>query len=298
MSKGKERIWIVYSREALSPDKGKNASGWMLEAGKAWGFEGEIVFSEDLLAGYGKVPFLYRQGRPAILPDLALMRCYDLGLARVLEELGVPVFNGSGPMEASRNKLETHRHLCRRGLPMPLTLQVGALSQEMPVDREYEAVAEVLQAGDFVAKVPEGSKGEGVHLVDSPTAYRELRKIHPQEVLCQSYVRESSGRDYRVYVVDGKAVGAVERSSREDFRSNMAQGGKVRLVSLEGGKAALAETAAAALGLFFAGVDLLDGAEGLLVCEVNACPGFRGISMVSSISIPHAIFQGLRRVLS
>ena len=44
--------------------------------------------------------------------------------------------------------------------------------------------------------------------------------------LVQEYIEESKGEDLRCFVIDGKVVGSILRSNKEnDFRSNLHQGG-------------------------------------------------------------------------
>lgn len=122
-------------------------------------------------------------------------------------------------------------------------------------------------------------------------------------VIFQEYVASSHGRDIRVWVLGGRVLGQVlrysagadERGGADDiaggnsknrqvgFRSNFAQGGSAVPVGLPGEAADMAVAAARAVGLTFAGVDLLFAPDGhFTVCEVNGCPGFRTLSLTGS----------------
>ena len=57
----------------------------------------------------------------------------------------------------------------------------------------------------------------------------------------------------------------------------------------------LAIQAAAALGLDFAGVDLLPGPDGPLICEVNSNAQFHGLAAKTGVDVAGAIFSHIRQ---
>jgi ribosomal protein S6--L-glutamate ligase len=65
-----------------------------------------------------------------------------------------------------------------------------------------------------------------------------------------------------------------------EFRSNFHLGGSVEPVEISDRYAEIACTAAEALGLDLAGVDMLESRSGPLVLEVNSSPGLEGIESV------------------
>ena len=77
----------------------------------------------------------------------------------------------------------------------------------------------------------------------------------------------------------GEVVGAMRREAPAgEFRANYALGGSVRAVRLEPDTAAMAVRAADTLDLDLAGVDILFSPDGPKILEVNANPGWEGIS--------------------
>ena len=91
----------------------------------------------------------------------------------------------------------------------------------------------------------------------------------------QEFIAESCGRDVRVNVVGGKVVSAMERYNDADFRSNISNGGSMRNASLSPEAETVAIRAAELIGLDFAGVDVLYGNDGPIICEVNSNPHFK-----------------------
>ncbi|WP_202593821.1 putative ATP-dependent zinc protease [Halolamina rubra] len=93
-------------------------------------------------------------------------------------------------------------------------------------------------------------------------------------------------RDLRVYIVDGEVVATMRRYAPEnDWRTNVALGGSVEGVDdLPADAAAMATDAAAAVGLDYAGVDLVEGEDGWHLLEVNPTAGFKGLFAATGVS--------------
>jgi glutathione synthase/RimK-type ligase-like ATP-grasp enzyme len=104
-------------------------------------------------------------------------------------------------------------------------------------------------------------------------------------------------RDWRVLVVGSRAVAAMRRESAH-WITNVAQGGQPQAEDLtapgNAELAALAVRAAAALGMDYAGVDLMRDAEGRVhVIEVNGIPAWRGLQRVASECIAQVLVDDL-----
>ena len=123
-----------------------------------------------------------------------------------------------------------------------------------------------------VVKGVRGSFGSEVFLARSiDELLALLDRLAGRPLICQQFVASSCGRDVRVQVVGGRAVAAIERYSQTgDFRANIDNGASHRAHYLTAAEGQMAVTACAALGLDFAGVDLLFSADGPVLCEVNS----------------------------
>jgi len=109
-------------------------------------------------------------------------------------------------------------------------------------------------------------------------------------VLIQSFVSESRGRDVRALVVGDRVVAAMRRRAKGDeFRSNVHRGGSVEACELSPEYALAAVRSAQIMGLRVAGVDMLEGADGPLVMEVNSSPGLEGIETATKLDVAGAI---------
>ena len=138
-------------------------------------------------------------------------------------------------------------------------------------------------------KLLEGTQGVGVVLVESHSAARSVIDAFRQleaNILIQEFIEESRGSDVRCLVIGDTVVAAVERRSVDgEFRSNLHQGGEAHEVHLTDEARVTACSATKALGLEFAGVDILRSNRGPLVLEVNSSPGMQGVETASGVDV-------------
>ena len=275
-----------------STPKENNAFGWFKQLGKKYDIEVEIDFFENL-----SLPL-------SSLPDIVVMRGYDDILSQSFEQQGIRVVNSTLSMSLSRNKMETQRIMEQVGVRVPKTLYFGEQDIEMNVETLFADL--VLELGvPFIAKELSGSKGENVFLVRSFAELREVLysvKDVPalDKLLFQEFIESSCGRDVRAWVVDGEVVASVLRYNKNSFKSNFAQGGEAFPYELPESGKEMAIKASAALGLDFAGVDLLFGGNAedeFVLCEVNGNAGFRTAAFVygENNPVPESLIRFLAK---
>jgi ribosomal protein S6--L-glutamate ligase len=135
-----------------------------------------------------------------------------------------------------------------------------------------------------VAKTVRGSQGNGVFILkDVEQTNTSLQAVYNLKVdlILQEYI-ESEKTDIRAIVVGNKVVVAMERKGSKDFRANLSQkGGSGKKIELSEADQLLCVNAAKAVGLEFAGVDIikhyLTGKS--YVIEVNGNPGTKSIEI-------------------
>jgi ribosomal protein S6--L-glutamate ligase len=119
-----------------------------------------------------------------------------------------------------------------------------------------------------------------------------------QNVLVQKFVAESKGKDVRAFVVGDQVVAAMRRVAHgQEFRSNLHRGGTAEPLDLDETYRRTAVRAAQILGLRVAGVDILEGADGPQVIEVNSSPGLEGIENATRIDVAGEIIAYLERMI-
>lgn len=220
-------------------------------------------------------------------PDFVIFWDKDVALARSLELMGVRVFNSARAVAVCDDKIKTACALAGSGLEMPETIFAPtAFPGAEGLDKQFLDRVEASLGYPVVVKEASGSFGGQVYLAKDRDELEKLR----QRLLCkphlyQKFIATSEGKDARVIVVGGKAVANMVRINDKDFRANVELGGQAVYRELEPSYIEAAEKAARLIGLDYAGVDLLFGEEGPLVCEVNSNAFFRGIEGCVDIDV-------------
>ncbi len=245
-------------------------------------------------------PELFYQGKPigavdAVIPRIgASITFYGLAVVRQFEMMGVYCVNESQAIARSRDKLRCLQILSRHDIGMPPTVYTRQ------ADHLLECIEHV-EGPPVVIKLLQGTQGIGVVLAESTAAASSVIEAFQgleQNILIQKFIKEANGADIRALVVGRKVVGAMKRQALAgEFRSNLHRGGTARKFRLppEYRKTALA--AARVLGLRFAGVDMIESAEGPMVMEVNSSPGLEGIQRVAGIDVADAVIEYIEREL-
>jgi ribosomal protein S6--L-glutamate ligase len=201
---------------------------------------------------------------------------------------GVRVLNPPRAVEACVDKYLTNVRLARAGLPVPVTVAC---------QRADDALLAFGQlGGDVVVKPLFGAEGRGmVRVTDAELAWRTFRAVEQTGgvLYLQRFVRHP-GWDVRAFVIGGRVVAAMRRTSRGDWRTNVAQGGTAERMELGAEERRLALRAAEVVGAPVAGVDLLPGPGGeWFVIEVNAVPGWRAIAPACGLDVASAVLRFL-----
>ena len=234
------------------------------------------------------------------LGDVILQRSIShfrgLYLTASLEFLGFSVINKFRVGEICGNKLITSIILSKYKVPTPKTYFAFSAESLMEVINKI--------GYPLVLKPIIGSWGRGVFpLRDGEVANMivEMREENNNALARIYYLQEMvkrPRRDLRCIVVDDRVVTAIYRYSAEnEWRTNMAKGGKAEVAPITSELEDIALRAAKAVGGGVLGVDLMEDEDrGLLVHEVNNTVEFRGASNVSEIDIASEIIDYSIRV--
>jgi ribosomal protein S6--L-glutamate ligase len=211
---------------------------------------------------------------------------HALAVLRQFELTGVPTTAAAKAVALARDKMESLQVLSAAGLAVPETVLVR---EESDADWAVSSVG----GPPVVLKFLSGTHGTGVFLAESTDAARTVLTAMwgvEQNLIVQRYVRAAAGRDLRLLVVDGEVVAAIRRTAPPgSFKANLHGGGSAEAVSPPDDAVAVALAAAKKIGLAVAGVDLLEGEDGLLVTEVNASPGLEGVEDATGIDVADRI---------
>lgn len=267
----------------------------LLEAAKARGHTVSIKnttrLSLELVQGE---PDLFYHGKPLDSPDAILPRIgasltrYGTSVVRQFEQMDVYTPNTSAGIGNSRDKLRSLQILSRHDIGIPQTAYVDD-------KRDVQTALERVGGAPVIIKLLEGTQGVGVILADKlEIAKAIIETLHStnQQVLLQKFVAESKGKDVRAFVIGDRVVAAMRRTAvGQEFRSNVHRGGKAEAIELDPVYAETAVRAAQIMGLRVCGVDMLEGATGPQVMEVNSSPGLEGIEGATGLDIAGAVID-------
>ena len=288
------RIWLL--------DKSKNTSTYenrrFCEEANKIGIDFSFVAVDDfdlIVASDTHYDTPY-DGQPGngvdcLIPRLGSGATYfALSALRHLEQGGIFTLNSSRSIEVGRDKLATIQCLAGNNIPIPKTMLAKFPFNVGIVDAEF--------AYPVIVKLVSGSRGRGIFLCENRGQMEDLGELieissgSTVNVIIQEFVSSSRGKDIRVIVVGGRAIGAMLRIAREGmYKANFSRGGSVQNYELNPAMEWLAVESSKTIGLDIAGVDLLFDGDNYKVCEVNCAPGFEGFEHATGINVPMEIYQ-------
>ena len=235
----------------------------------------------------------YLEDVDAVIPRVgASVTFYGTAVVRQFEMMGIFTAVESQALVRSRDKLRSLQVLARAGVGLPKTIFTN-------FSRDVDHVVESVGGAPVILKLLEGTQGLGVVLAESKNAAGSVMEAFnglEARVIVQEFIKEAGGADLRAFVVDGEVVGAMRRQGKEgEFRSNLHRGGSATVVELSDEERDTAVTSARAMGLGVAGVDMLQGASGPLVLEVNSSPGLEGIERATGDDIAAKVVAFVER---
>ena len=142
-----------------------------------------------------------------------------------------------------------------------------------------------------------GSFGMQVYMAhDMDELKKRVSDIGGKPMIFQKFIEKSSGFDVRLQVVGDEVAAAMYRYTDDgDFRANITHGGKMKSYEPDASEIKLATDTVKALGLDFAGVDLLfsNGADmpADMVCEVNSNAHFKNIFECTGVNVADEIMK-------
>ncbi|QPN60392.1 glutathione synthase [Synechococcus sp. CBW1002] len=262
-----QEVWVatIADLSAAPPVSGVDDRGH-----RAWVWA-QPVWLEPMVAdpaGWQVPQPWYRAEPPRLLPLEAFPRVwmrkdppvdeaylYATHLLELAERQGVRVLNRAASLRGWNEKVGSLRfsHLMAPSLVSARVEQLAAFAAEH---------------GDVVLKPLGGRAGQGVvrSAASAPGLTALLELVTQQErlpVMVQAFLPGVTAGDKRILLVDGEPLGAVNRKPLPgEFRSNLAVGGAPEVTELtEAERRICAELAPVlrAEGLFFVGIDVIDG---------------------------------------
>ena len=292
-----------------------NRFGWMLVKDRFWeSYETNRLIEEfqkqdieiqlvdpntvDIFVNQDSKKSILVNGEPSDLPKFVFPRTgsgtsyYIKAVIRHFERMDIPVINSSDAIDNVKDKLYTHQILAQSNLDIPKTMLL-----RYPIDIDF---VEKNIGFPVIVKKISGSYGRGVFLCEDKKQLRQLVTMaeltkKSYDIIIQEFIKDTWGKDLRVFVVNNKVVGCMMRQATdEDFRANISRGGEGFPYEVNEQIEWLSSESSKALDLDIAGVDLLFQNGGYKICEVNSNPGFEGMEQFTKKNIAGEIVSFIK----
>ena len=200
-----------------------------------------------------------------------------------MEIAGIRIINPCYSFRRARDKYATQYTLAAANLPVALTYTTENMTEA------YRWSGEL---GESVYKPILGSMGRGALKFGDPdvayNAWKMLSRLG-QPLIVQEFLRSPS-RDIRVFVVGSQVVGsAYKYGVVGGWKTNVAQGGRMVDDPVPDGILDMGVKAAEAMGLDYAGVDIIESDRGPVILEVNGAPGWQALKGATGIDVAKKI---------
>lgn len=280
--------WLIYDKSQYDKNKWF-AEKLMSECSQFSDIR--LIITENLQFGVCDGEYLYKyNGEPLAPADFAISRTIFPFLSCFLEQSGTRVFNGSTVSELCNDKRATYTAAARLGVPIMRTEFY---------DRKFFNV-DFLKNAEYpiIIKSAGGHGGNEVFYVpDFNEAKKCISLIKSDDFLAQE-ICHTVGKDLRVYVLAGKIIGCVLRSS-DTFKSNYSLGGKAEPYSADSNVKSAVEKI---LTVFektpdFIGIDFLIDKDRLIFNEIEDVVGTRTLYKTSDTDPARLFSEHIRAEL-
>ena len=226
----------------------------------------------------GRADMVIVRGMPTGALEDVIFRMDVLGR---LAQRGTRIVNSPRALEVAIDKYLSLARMAEAGIAVPRTI---VAQNAAGIEQAWHDLGQIA-----VVKPLFGSRGRGIERLTTEAdlaPYLNAARLRaenppmngpPAACYLQEFVPHQ-GWDVRIFLIGDQAL-AMRRVSNDDWRLNVSRGAKAEPWTPPDDWVDLARRAADAVGATIAGVDLLPTADGrLLVLEVNAVPGWRGLA--------------------
>jgi len=216
-----------------------------------------------------------------------------LYVLNLFENGDVPTINSYQTARICGDKIATTKALRDAGVPTPEVKVAFTKDSALSAIEEmgYPVVLKPVTGswGRLLAKINDRESAEAVleHKSQLGSYYHKIFYI-------QEYI-DKPNRDIRAFVVGGETIAAIYRES-EHWITNTAQGGDATNCPVTDEIEQICRKAADAVGGGVLAVDLLEGADGLTVAEVNYTVEFKNSVQPTGVDIPGKIIDYVENV--
>jgi RimK family alpha-L-glutamate ligase len=196
-----------------------------------------------------------------------------------LEFSGTHVINPTYAYRKVKDKYSMSYTLAKAGLPVPKTYVTEMANWAYRASQDFSQI---------VYKPIVGALGFGSMKFDDSdmafNAFKTLERLgHPLYI--QEYLDKPS-RDIRVFVIGNDVLASIYRVAPPGkWKTNVAQGSQAKATKLSAELRELSLKAVKAVGLLYAGVDIIETSNGPVILEINGSPSWQGLQQATSINV-------------
>jgi len=200
----------------------------------------------------------------------------------------IPIINPMDGIENAGNKFRTSFLMEVHKIPHPKTIVAEDVNKALIAADKFE---------DVVLKPLFGNQGKGLVRVKGRSTVAKLKALNTFKsthgvIYMQEFVNNPNNvyRDIRAFAVGDKVISAMYRTS-DNWITNIHQNGVPEKCEITDELTKIVLAAKDAVGLVYAGVDVMESTDGLKVIEVNACPSWEGLSRISEADIAQSLID-------
>jgi tetrahydromethanopterin:alpha-L-glutamate ligase len=217
---------------------------------------------------------------------------FRMDCLQALSQAGCKVINPPRSLEVAIDKWLTQHRLHSAGVMTPPTIACQT--------REAALAAFERLGGDVLIKPLFGGEGRGIlRIQDADMAWRACGTLQQLgQVMYVQQFMDHVGYDIRVLFVGSKMFSIKRIACDGAWRTNLSQGSRAELHELDDHQREVAQRSAMAVGGSVLGVDLLPLRDGrLMVLEVNAVPGWKGLAATLNVDIARQVLLHTSQVI-
>jgi [lysine-biosynthesis-protein LysW]--L-2-aminoadipate ligase len=222
----------------------------------------------------------------------------------IFESKGYRIINNSSCISNCGNKLLATCIMTKHGIPTPQTWVAFTPDEALEIagkNLPYPVICKPIIGswGRMVAKLNDYEAAQALFEARDVMGDIFQQILYIQEYIDTSKVRSTSPTDIRVFYIGGKCVAAIGRYRNEaNFRSNISIGGTAKPYEITPEVEKICRTVASAFQGEILGIDLMETENGYVCIEVNAVPGFQGLSTTCNVDIGEKIVEYLKESYS
>ena len=214
----------------------------------------------------------------------------DIYLAYALEQAGYKLYNSADFIRLCDDKALTVARCSNLGIDMPKTITPPLVYSNEIDPKLFKTFLDHVEKEltyPLVGKLSYSSLGQGVYKIHNREQLESFYLTNFKvPFLFQESVETSFGRSVRVIIINEEIVGAIERINEKDYRSNVGENYS-KIFEFDEKYLTFAKNIAKTLHIKYAGIDLLHGENGPLLCEINSNAFFEEFEKTTHINVAY-----------